>query len=162
MAQLDKLQEQQQVDAQTQQQAGDDSSHGGGVQRVLLRLDHMRDRQGYTATIKQWAGELELTGRRSSDTTCTSCSGPTSDVPADAGAPPAAVARLVALLAVAHSHLPRRQWCQCGCLPHTRTHRVCGRGLSGPQGALCWRQRACGTLSFARAFVRAKPAGGVV
>jgi hypothetical protein len=57
--QLDHSQ-QQQLEQEQQLQQQHDSE--GGFRRVLLRLDHMRDRAGYTAIIKQWASELQLTG----------------------------------------------------------------------------------------------------
>lgn len=60
------LQQQQQQAAQglQLQQPQAAATTGSNCRRVLMRLDHMRDRAGYTATIKQWAAELHLTGGR--------------------------------------------------------------------------------------------------
>jgi hypothetical protein len=60
--QLQLQQQQQQAAVQDSQQQQPAGTTENSCRRVLLRLDHMRDRAGYTATIKQWAAELHLTG----------------------------------------------------------------------------------------------------
>jgi hypothetical protein len=62
---LNQLQHQQQEavqQQQVQQRLQQQQEPGSEYRMVLLRLDHMRDRVGYTATIKQWTAELHLTG----------------------------------------------------------------------------------------------------
>ena len=63
---LNQLQQQQQQgcrqQGQHEQVQQQQAEEGSGLRRVLLRLDHMRDGSGYTAIIKQWATELQLTG----------------------------------------------------------------------------------------------------
>eukprot|EP00887_Chlorella_sp_A99_P003627 scaffold7.g3627.t1 len=57
----------QQAGAAVQQQAAAPAAHGSGDEQgthvALLRLDHMRDRAGYSRLIRGWAGELGLSGR---------------------------------------------------------------------------------------------------
>lgn len=66
---LNQLQQQRQQESRQQDQLAPDQQQlveegSSGFRRVLLRLDHMRDRPGYTAIVKQWAAELQLTGVR--------------------------------------------------------------------------------------------------
>ncbi|KAF8063781.1 RWDD3 [Scenedesmus sp. PABB004] len=62
------------ADLEQQRRTAADGQPGGGAasgcspaalpvrRRVLLRLDHMRERAAYTRTIRQWAAELRLSG----------------------------------------------------------------------------------------------------
>jgi hypothetical protein len=56
---------QQQSSKQAAGPEGGSSSSGrdAPVEHLLLRLDHMRAKASYSRTIKQWAAELNLTGK---------------------------------------------------------------------------------------------------
>jgi hypothetical protein len=55
--------EQQGLQLVSQDQQDANESSNVPMRYVLLRIDHMRQRQQYTKTIQKWVAELGLTGK---------------------------------------------------------------------------------------------------